>query len=60
MAKTGIHDVESITVDALDVQAEAKLFDRFDHFNNKYNPFGSGDLRTVFLKSSNYQKGKYF
>ncbi|CAD7963384.1 unnamed protein product [Amoebophrya sp. A120] len=59
-AKSGIHSADAMTVDSLDVQAEENLFDRFDHFNAKYNPFGNSDLRTVFLKSSNHLNGKYF
>ncbi|CAD7947050.1 unnamed protein product [Amoebophrya sp. A25] len=58
--RSGITCVEEMTVDSLDVQAEENLFDRFDHFNAKYNPFGNSDLRTVFLKSSNHLGGRYF
>lgn len=52
--------MSQITVDAVDVQAEANLMDRFDNFNAKYNPFGNGDMRTIFLKSGNHLKGRYF
>lgn len=36
------------------------MFQRFDKFNTKYNPLGENALREVFLKTDNYQKGKYF
>lgn len=32
---------------------------KFRHADS-YNPFGKGDLRTIFLKSSNHIDGKYF
>eukprot|EP01052_Picozoa_sp_SAG31_P028042 SAG31_NODE_2673_length_5268_cov_2.551944_3_plen_87_part_00 len=41
-------------------QGDASLFDRFDQFNAKYNPLGESVLRSVFLKSSNAVKGRYF
>jgi AMP deaminase len=53
-------DPSRLNVDTLDVMAEANIFDRFDRFNAKYNPFGNSQLRTVFLKTSNYMKGQYF
>lgn len=36
------------------------MFQRFDKFNTKYNPVGENALREVFLKTDNYQNGKYF
>ncbi|PRP86453.1 AMP deaminase [Planoprotostelium fungivorum] len=50
---------EELTVNSLDVFAD-NTFQRFDNFNNKYNPFGFSELRTVFLKTDNYIKGQYF
>lgn len=35
------------------------MFERFDRFNNKYNPLGQSELREIFLKTDNYIKGKY-
>jgi len=52
--------IEHLTVDTIDVEADHTLFDRFDHFNAKYNPCGNSVLRTVFLKSENAIDGKYF
>jgi hypothetical protein len=50
-----------LTADRLGMQAEkAKVFRRFDNFNDTYNPMADQDLRTVFLKTSNLQGGKYF
>lgn len=33
---------------------------RFDNFNSKYNPFGFTELRTIFLKTDNFNNGTYF
>ena len=33
-------------------------FQRFDLFNQKYNPFGQACLRDVFLKTDNHIKGR--
>lgn len=49
-----------LTVDMLDVHADRNTFHRFDKFNAKYNPIGESRLREVFLKTDNYQNGKYF
>lgn len=35
-------------------------FQRFDLFNQHYNPFGLAELRNVFLKTDSYNKGVYF
>ncbi|PRP84100.1 AMP deaminase [Planoprotostelium fungivorum] len=48
-----------LTINSLDVYAD-NTFQRFDNFNNKYNPFGFSELRTVFLKTDNFIKGRYF
>lgn len=57
-AKAGI--TENLTVDQLNVQADYTLFERFDNFNNKYNPLGVGDLRSLLLKTDNFMNGRYF
>eukprot|EP00906_Rhabdomonas_costata_P018325 RCo026762 len=53
-------DVRKLTVDALNVQADASLFERFDIFNARYNPLGHDELRTLVLKPDNYMGGRYF
>eukprot|EP00026_Physarum_polycephalum_P000345 Phypoly_transcript_00345.p1 GENE.Phypoly_transcript_00345~~Phypoly_transcript_00345.p1 ORF type:complete len:1272 (-),score=156.56 Phypoly_transcript_00345:88-3903(-) len=50
---------ERLTIEALDVEAGSSTFQRFDEFNSKYNPFGFSELRTIFLKSSNFIQGRY-
>lgn len=57
-AKSGI--TENLTIDQLNVQADHTLFERFDNFNNKYNPLGNGDLRSLLLKTNNFMNGRYF
>lgn len=52
-------DVESFTLNSLDTRAD-NTFQRFDHFNAKYNPFGKSELREVFLKSNNSMGGQYY
>lgn len=47
-------------VDALRTVADDHFYHRFDNFNDAYSPLGCGDLRTVFLKSSNFIQGSYF
>jgi AMP deaminase len=39
---------------------DRNTFHRFDKFNAKYNPIGESRLREVFLKTDNYNGGKYF
>jgi AMP deaminase len=56
--KLGI-EVDSFTLNSLDTRAD-NTFQRFDHFNAKYNPFGKSELREVFLKSNNFMGGKYY
>eukprot|EP00756_Hemistasia_phaeocysticola_P000054 Hpha_TRINITY_DN10038_c0_g1::TRINITY_DN10038_c0_g1_i1::g.83957::m.83957/K01490/AMPD; AMP deaminase len=53
-------DMTALSVNMLNVQADATLFERFDNFNNKYNPIGNGELREVFLKTDNFMGGRYF
>eukprot|EP01127_Copromyxa_protea_P010894 TRINITY_DN2702_c0_g1_i1.p1 TRINITY_DN2702_c0_g1~~TRINITY_DN2702_c0_g1_i1.p1 ORF type:complete len:1285 (-),score=241.81 TRINITY_DN2702_c0_g1_i1:35-3889(-) len=54
-------DPSTFTIDSLNVTADASsAFQRFDIFNSKYNPFGISELRTIFLKSSNYINGDYY
>jgi hypothetical protein len=53
-------DPSTINVNSLDIQADESLFNRFDHFNAKYNPLGNSALRTIFLKSKNDMGGRYF
>ncbi|RHW70585.1 adenosine monophosphate deaminase [Trypanosoma brucei equiperdum] len=50
----------NLTVDQLNVQADHTLFERFDNFNNKYNPLESPDMRSLLLKTDNFMKGRYF
>ena len=57
--KMGIRP-DNLTVDSLNVQADATLFERFDNFNDKYNPMGIPDLRNLLLKTDNYMGGRYF
>lgn len=57
-SKAGI--TPNLTVDQLNVQADHTLFERFDNFNNKYNPMENGDLRSLLLKTDNFMNGRYF
>jgi AMP deaminase len=52
-------NVDAFTLNALDTRAD-NTFERFDHFNAKYNPFGKSELRDVFLKSDNKMNGRYY
>lgn len=56
---TGV-PIENFTLDSLDTHSNHTTYGRFDKFNSKYNPFGSSDLRTLFLKKSNDVDGRYF
>ena len=49
-----------LNVDALGVHADESTYQRFDNFNLKYNPFGDSLLRSVFMKTENHLKGRYF
>ena len=42
-----------LNLDKLDMSAGQTTFHRFDRFNAKYNPMGSGKLREIFLKTAN-------
>eukprot|EP00455_Lapot_gusevi_P012468 TRINITY_DN1592_c0_g2_i1.p1 TRINITY_DN1592_c0_g2~~TRINITY_DN1592_c0_g2_i1.p1 ORF type:complete len:649 (+),score=201.73 TRINITY_DN1592_c0_g2_i1:111-2057(+) len=53
-------DVDSLTIDSLGVTGGKRMFHRFDYFNAAYNPFGATDMRNIFLKTENFQKGRYF
>ncbi|PNS18512.1 AMP deaminase [Sphaceloma murrayae] len=48
-----------LSIDTLDMHAHTDSFHRFDKFNLKYNPIGESRLRTIFLKTDNYIKGRY-
>ncbi|CAD8192226.1 unnamed protein product [Paramecium octaurelia] len=50
---------EELNIDLLDVQADKSLYKRFDRFTSKYSPLGQPLLRSIFLKTDNYIKGKY-
>ncbi|ESS30887.1 AMP deaminase [Toxoplasma gondii VEG] len=52
----GAHDA---SIDHLNVHALGSCFQRFDLFNQKYNPFGQKTLRDVFLKTDNYIEGRF-
>jgi AMP deaminase len=52
------HGIE-LTANIIDVHAGDTTFNRFDNFNNKYNPGGSSQLRGIFLKTDNYMNGRY-
>jgi AMP deaminase len=41
------------------IQADKELYKRFDRFTNKYSPLGQPIIRNIFLKSDNYNKGRY-
>ncbi|KAM9369444.1 AMP deaminase 1 [Phaethornis superciliosus] len=49
-----------LTVDSLDVHAGRQTFQRFDKFNDKYNPVGASELRDLYLKTDNAINGEYF
>ncbi|KAL2159280.1 hypothetical protein VTH06DRAFT_2715 [Thermothelomyces fergusii] len=48
-----------LSIDTLDMHAHKDSFHRFDKFNLKYNPVGESRLRTIFLKTDNFIKGRY-
>jgi len=54
----GFNAYEAST-DHLNVHALGSCFQRFDLFNNKYNPFGQRFLRDVFLKTDNHINGRF-
>ena len=48
-----------LSIDTLDMHAHTDSFHRFDKFNLKYNPVGESRLRTIFLKTDNFIRGRY-
>jgi AMP deaminase len=50
---------DELSVDTLDVHAGPTTFHRFDRFTLKYSPVGQSKLREIFLKTDNYNGGKY-
>jgi len=60
IAKEINFDPSRLNVDSIDVTADETIFNRFDHFNAKYNPCGNSTLRKLFLKSDNSMNGRYF
>ncbi|KFM27327.1 AMP deaminase [Auxenochlorella protothecoides] len=48
-----------LNVDMLDVHADKNIFQRFDRFNLKYNPFGQSRLREIFIKQDNLLHGRF-
>ena len=48
-----------LSIDTLSMHGHRDTFQRFDRFNNKYNPIGQSSLRQVFLKVDNYSKGVF-
>ncbi|EAK87892.1 adenosine monophosphate deaminase 2 [Cryptosporidium parvum Iowa II] len=52
-------DYQNNSIDHLNMDAIRNCFQRFDRFNEKYNPFGSNLMRDIFLKYNNPIKGKY-
>ena len=53
-------DESHLGLDAFHVLADHSLFQRFDRFNDRYNPWRKSRMRTIFLKSSNAIGGRYF
>ena len=52
--------LKNLTTGVLDCYADNRIFNRFDRFNNKYNPVGQPVLREIFLKVDNMIQGSYF
>ncbi|CAD7922280.1 unnamed protein product [Amoebophrya sp. A25] len=50
----------SLTINSLQMWTDRSCMHRFDRFNNKYMPMGHSKLRTLFLKTDNMQRGRYF
>ncbi|XP_078392740.1 AMP deaminase 1-like [Cetorhinus maximus] len=51
---------DNLDIDALNMHADRETFQRFDRFNEKYNPVGANELRALYLKTNNYINGEYF
>jgi len=49
-----------LSTDSLGCHADSSTYQRFDRFNDKYNPFGQSMLREIFMKTDNYMRGRYF
>jgi tRNA 2-selenouridine synthase SelU len=60
LREANISPSDGITVDRLEVMGDYQTYKRFDKFNDKYSPFKSAALRTIFLKSDNHLQGRYF
>jgi len=60
LKENGISDPLTASTEKLQVSASPKMFHRFDHFNDAYNPFKKATLRCVFMKTSNFIQGRYF
>lgn len=52
-------DSDHLTIDAFNVLADYSVYQRFDNFNSKYSPFRLGQMRKIFLKTSNVIQGRY-
>ena len=46
-------DERQLGLDAFHILADHSLYQRFDRFNDRYNPWRKSRMRTIFLKSSN-------
>lgn len=53
-------DEHCLGLDAFHVLADHSLYQRFDRFNDRYNPWRKSRMRTIFLKTSNAIAGRYF
>lgn len=53
-------DETQLGLDAFHLLADHSLYQRFDRFNDRYNPWRKSRMRTIFLKSSNAIDGRYF
>ena len=53
-------DESHLGLDAFHVLADHSLFQRFDRFNDRYNPWRKSRMRTIFLKTANAIDGRYF
>ncbi len=51
--------LENLSLDRINIQGDASVFDRFDLFNAKYKLAGSSDLKEVFLGYANDCKGRH-
>jgi AMP deaminase len=58
-AEAGL-DASCLGLDAFHLLADHSLYQRFDRFNDRYNPMRQSRMRTIFLKSSNAIDGRFF